>query len=288
MREGDEISMFYDPMIAKLVSHGSTRDEAIDTQQAALDRYLIEGIQDNIPFVATVYDQARFRSGDITTAYIKDEFPDGFAGVEPNSEQSIILTSAAAYIHSVYANRAAQISGRLTPPEPPREDWVVILDKSHYPIKLKYEEGRAEVELNGKTHVIETNWTPGTHLLEGTLDGAPFAVKFSDQTQGYILRHRGVALRALVCTPRAAELHAKLPEKQQADLSKLIMSPMPGLVVSVDVELGQDVKSGEAVCVVEAMKMQNIIRAEADGVVKAVNVGAGDSVAADEVMVEFE
>tara|TARA_Y100000052_G_scaffold22253_2_gene22918 strand:+ start:17078 stop:19081 length:2004 start_codon:yes stop_codon:yes gene_type:complete len=288
VREGDEISMFYDPMIAKLVSHGATRDEAIDTQQAALDRYLIDGIQDNIPFVATVYDQERFRSGDITTAYIKDEFPDGFSGVEPTEDQSVMLAASAAYVHSVFSHRASLISGRLTPPPQPREDWVVILDKVHHAIKLKFEEGRAEVELKGKTHILETDWTPGSHLLEGKLDGRPFAVKFYDRTEGYMFRHRGVALRALVCTPRAAELHAKLPEKEQADLSKLIMSPMPGLVVSVEVEMGQDVKSGEAVCVVEAMKMQNIIRAEADGVVKAINVSAGDSVAADEVMVEFE
>ena len=288
VREGDEISMFYDPMIAKLVTHGATRDDAIDTQQAALDRYLIEGIQDNIPFVATVYDQPRFRSGDITTAYIKDEFPDGFSGVAPTDEQSVILTAASAYVHSVYSDRAAQISGRLTPAGPVREDWVVILGDVHHPIKLKFAAGRAEVEIDGTVHVLETDWTPGTHLLEGTLDGKPFAVKFSDKTEGYLFKHRGVALRALVCTPRSAELHAKLPEKEAPDLSKLIMSPMPGLMVSVDVAVGDEVKAGAAVCVVEAMKMQNIIRAEADGVVKAVNVGAGDSVAADEVMVEFE
>ncbi|MAT35883.1 MAG: acetyl/propionyl-CoA carboxylase subunit alpha [Ponticaulis sp.] len=288
VREGDEISMFYDPMIAKLVTHGKNRDEALDTQLAALDRYLIDGIQDNIPFVATVYGQERFRSGDITTAYIKDEFPDGFAGVEPTQEQSVILACAAAFVHGVFMHRASQISGRLSPTPEPREDWVVILDKVHHEIKLKFAEGRAEIELDGETHVLETEWKPGEHLLEGLLDGEPFAVKFADRTEGYLFRHRGVALRALVCTPRSAELHAKLPEKEEADLSKLIMSPMPGLVVSMDVELGQEVKSGEAVCVVEAMKMQNIIRAEADGVVKAINVGAGDSVAADEVMVEFE
>ncbi|MAP94268.1 MAG: acetyl/propionyl-CoA carboxylase subunit alpha [Ponticaulis sp.] len=288
VREGDEISMFYDPMIAKLVTHGETRDAAIDTQQAALDRYLIDGIQDNIPFVATVYDQARFRSGNITTAYIKDEFPDGFAGVEPDEDQTLILAASAAYVHGTFSHRAAQISGRMSPVPAPREDWIVILGKEHFPIKLRFASGRTEIDLNGSTHTLETDWVPGEHLFEGKIDGNPFAVKFSDRTEGYLFRHRGVAIRALVCTPQSAALHAKLPEKEQADLSKLIMSPMPGLVVSVDVEVGQEVKSGSAVCVVEAMKMQNIIRAEADGVVKAVNVGAGDSVAADEIMVEFE
>ena len=288
VREGDEISMFYDPMISKLVTHGATRNEAIDAQQAALDRYMIDGIQDNIPFVAAVYDQDRFRSGNITTAYIKDEFPDGFAGVEPTEEQALLLACSAAYVHGVYSKRASEISGRLSPVPAPREDWVVILDKAHYPIKLRFASGRTEIDIEGQTHILETDWKPGSHLFEARMDGVPYAVKFADRTEGYVFRHRGVSLRALVCTPRSAELHAKLPEKEEADLSKLIMSPMPGLVVSIDVEVGQEVKSGEAVCVVEAMKMQNIIRAETDGVVKAVNVGAGDSVAADEIMVEFD
>ena len=288
VREGDEISMFYDPMIAKLVTHGATRDEALDIQQAALDRYLIEGIQDNIPFVATVIDQDRFRSGNITTAYIKDEFPEGFAGVDPDDEQVDLLVSVAAYIHGIFSHRAALISGRLSPPEAPREDWVTILGKSYHDVNMKFTEGRAEIKVDGRDHVLETEWTPGHHLVEGTLDGKPFAVKFSDRTEGYMMRHRGVATRALVCTPLSAELHAKLPEKEEADMSKLVVSPMPGLVVSMDVEVGQSVESGQAVCVVEAMKMQNIIRAETNGVVKAVNVAAGDGVAADEIMVEFE
>ena len=288
VREGDEISMFYDPMISKLVTHGATRDEAIDTQLAAMDQYHIEGIQDNMPFVSTVLDQPRFRSGDITTAYIKDEFPEGFVGVAPTAEQTEILVAASAYVHGINSHRASLISGRMAPAEAPREDWVVILDKDHHEAHLKFKEGEAEITVDGKTFTLKTDWVPGQHLLEGTLNDKPFAVKFADRTEGYIFKHRGVTVRALVCTPRSAELHAKLPEKEAADMSKLIMSPMPGLVVSMDVAVGDEVKSGAAVCVVEAMKMQNIIRAEADGVVKAVNVGAGDSVAADEIMVEFE
>jgi len=287
VREGDEISMFYDPMIAKLVTHGKDRDTALDTQAMALDRFHIEGIQDNIPFIAAVMDEKRFRSGDITTAYIKDEFPDGFKGVEPTPEQVRLMVSAAAFIHGVYSMRARQITGRITPLAEPRRDWVVILGETHHPLELDIDEEGATVILDGQSHRIESDWRPGTHLVEGWLDGEPFAVKFADRTEGYMLRHRGVALRALVCTPFTAELHTRLPEKEAADLSRFVMSPMPGLVVSVDVEVGQEVKSGEAVLVVEAMKMQNIIRAEADGTVKAVNVSAGDSVAADEVMVEF-
>ncbi|MCI4644729.1 MAG: acetyl/propionyl/methylcrotonyl-CoA carboxylase subunit alpha [Hyphomonadaceae bacterium] len=288
VREGDEISMFYDPMIAKLVTHGATRDEALDTQAAALDRFHIEGIKDNIAFCAAVMDEARFRSGDITTAYIKDEFPDGFQGTPPTDFQRTALICTAAFVHVIYAERAGMISGRLTPPNPMRQDWVVILGDEYHPVHIEYGIGEATITIDGGSkHMLVSDWMPGTHLLEGALDGEPFAVKFADRTEGYELQHRGVRTRALVCTPTLAAFHERLPEKEKPDMSKLIISPMPGLVVSVDVTPGQDVKEGEAVCVVEAMKMQNIIRAEADGTVSAVNVGAGDSVAADEIMIEF-
>ncbi|MCL4141259.1 UNVERIFIED_CONTAM: hypothetical protein GTU68_044594 [Idotea baltica] len=290
VREGDEISMFYDPMIAKLVTHGATRDIALDTQAEALDRFHIEGIQDNIPFIAAVMDEKRFRSGNITTAYIGDEFPDGFNGVEPTKLQLAQLICSAAYIHGFNSRRAAHISDRLSPIPAERTEWIVILGDGHHPVTLQLGEvGDAEITVDGgKPHKLVTGWLPGAHLLEGELDGKPFAVKFADKTEGYIMRHRGVSLRALVCTPKTAALHARLPEKEKPDMSKLIISPMPGLVVSMDVEVGQEVQEGEAVCVVEAMKMQNIIRAEATGTVSAINVAAGDSVAADEIMVAFE
>ncbi len=288
VREGDEISMFYDPMIAKLVTHAATRDEALDTQAAALDRFHIEGIRDNISFCAAVMDEKRFRSGDITTAYIKDEFPDGFHGTPATDFQRTALICTAAFLHGVFTERASMISGRLTAPTPPRQDWVVILGDEYHPIHLEQGLGEATITINGGSkHMLVSDWMPGAHLVEGALDGEPLAVKVADRTEGYELSHRGVRVRALVCTPTMAKFHERLPEKEKPDMSKLIISPMPGLVVSVDVTPGQDVKEGEAVCVVEAMKMQNIIRAEADGTVKAVNVGAGDSVAADEIMIEF-
>ncbi|MBA3067308.1 MAG: acetyl/propionyl/methylcrotonyl-CoA carboxylase subunit alpha [Hyphomonas sp.] len=289
VREGDEISMYYDPMIAKLVTWGKDRDTALDVHGEALDRFQIEGIQDNIPFIAAVMDEARFRSGNITTAYIKDEFPEGFEGVAPTRTQEAQLICSAAYVHAFFDRRARQISGRLSPVTAARKDWVVILGDKHHPVTIDIgRDGDAQITVNGgKAHSLVTSWHPGQHLVEGVLDGKPFAVKFADRTEGYIFRHRGVALRALVCTPVVADLHARLPEKPKADTSKLIISPMPGLVVSMEVALGQEVQEGEAVCIVEAMKMQNIIRAGANGTVKAINVKAGDSVAADEIMVEF-
>ena len=289
VREGDEISMFYDPMIAKLITHGKDRDAALDAHGEALDRFHIEGIQDNIPFIAAVVDEKRFRSGNITTAYIKDEFPQGFEGAAPTKQQETMLICSAAYVHAFFSRRAAQVSGRMAPEEAPRKDWVVILGDKHHPVTIDLgTDGEAQITVNGgKAHSLVTSWHPGQHLVEGVLDGKPFAVKFADRTEGYLFRHRGVALRALVCTPFVADLHARLPEKPKADTSKLIISPMPGLVVSLEVALGQEVQEGEAVCIVEAMKMQNIIRAGTNGTVKAINVKAGDSVAADEIMVEF-
>lgn len=199
-----------------------------------------------------------------------------------------MLTVVAAYVHGVNARRASQITGRLSPIEDLRDDWVVVLGDNYIPVSLELGEGEATVKIGKKSHAFVTDWVPGHPLVEGVLDGLPIAVKVAAQTEGYLVRHRGVRLHALVCTPIAAEMHKRLPEKEKPDLSKLIISPMPGLVVSVDVTVGQDVQEGEAVCIVEAMKMQNIIRAEADGTVKSINVGAGDSVAADEIMVEFE
>ncbi len=288
VREGDEISMFYDPMIAKLVTHGKDRDEALDTQAKALDRFYIDGIRDNIPFCAAVMDDSRFRSGNITTAYIKEEFPNGFSGTVATAEQELLLISVVAYIHSLQRARAALISDRIVADIAPRTDWVVVLGSDYHPVHIEINDGVASLTVDGTSHELKTSWQPGQHLVEGVLDGQPFAVKFEDRTEGYMMRHRGVSLRVLVCREEVAELHRRLPEKEKPDLSKLIISPMPGLVVSVDVEVGQEVQEGEAVCIVEAMKMQNTIRAEAVGRVKAINVEGGESVAADQIMVEFE
>jgi propionyl-CoA carboxylase alpha chain len=288
VREGDEISMFYDPMIAKLVTHGPTRIAAIDGQARALDQLMIDGIADNIPFLGAVMEEKDFRKGDITTAYIKSHFPDGFHGVPPTKAQEKLLIACAAVARSFTARRAAQTSGRLNGPGNGwQREWVVILDKAHHLTHVDLDEAGADVLIDGKTHRFDTATRPGARVIEGAFDGQPFAVKIRTAPQGYTLKLRGVTAQALVTTPCGAELAKKIPEKEKADTSKLIVSPMPGLVVSVDAKPGQEVKSGEGVAVIEAMKMQNIIRAERDGVVAKVNVAAGASVAADEVMIEL-
>jgi propionyl-CoA carboxylase alpha chain len=288
VREGDEISMFYDPMIAKLITHAPTRIAAIDAQAAALDNFLIDGIADNIPFLGAVMEEKDFRKGDFTTAYIKQHFPDGFEGVAPTPKQEKLLIASAALARSFTARRATQISGRVNGPSNGwQREWVVILDKVHHLTDVDLDDTGATVAIDGKKHRIDTMTRPGARIIEGKFDGAPFSVKIKTAPGGYTLRYRGVTVLALVATPRGAELLRKIPEKQKADTSKLIVSPMPGLIISIDAKAGQEVKSGEGVAVVEAMKMQNIIRAERDGVVAKVNVAAGASVMADEVMIEL-
>ncbi len=293
VREGDEISLFYDPMIAKVIGYGKNRETAIDTLAAALDRLHIEGLQSNSPFLSAVLDEKDFRSGRIHTGYIAEHFPEGFHGTRPRDNQLIYMAASAAYVHEVFARRASQIEGRLAPADlADTREWVVLMDKRQIPVEITLgEAGEAEIwipSLQGDRLTFKTDWRPGGHLIEGEVGGEAFALEFADRTEGYALRHRGFSATALVCTPRSAELHALLPEKEKADTAKLVISPMPGLVVSIDVETGQEVKAGEALLVVEAMKMENVIRAEKDGTVKSVNVEPGASVAADELMIEFE
>jgi propionyl-CoA carboxylase alpha chain len=288
VREGDEISMFYDPMIAKLVTHAPTRLEAIEAQARALDSFLIDGIQDNIPFLGAVMEEPDFRSGGFTTAYIKQHWPDGFQGMEPTDDQTALLNACAGYAHALQAARSKQISGQINGGGPARTKWVVICGKeSSTPISVALDANGARVGQDGVEKILSTSWKPGSPVMEGSFDGKPFSVKISPRNGGYFVKTRGVAIQLLVATERAAQLHSVIPEKEKADTSKLIISPMPGLVISVEVAEGQEVKSGEAVAIVEAMKMQNIIRAERDGKVVKVGVAAGASVAADEVLIEL-
>ena len=282
--------MFYDPMIAKLITHAPTRIAAIDAQAAALDNFLIDGIADNIPFLGAVMEEKDFRKGDFTTAYIKQHFPDGFQGVAPTREAGQAADRRRR--HRALLHRAPrprnQRPASMAASNGWQREWIVILDKVHHLTNVDLDDNGADVTIDGKKHRIDTDDPPRrAHHRAASSTAQPFSVKIKTAPGGYTLRHRGVTVLALVATPRGAELHKKIPEKQKADTSKLIVSPMPGLVISIDVKAGQEVKTGEGVAVVEAMKMQNIIRAERDGVVAKVNVAAGASVAADEVMIEL-
>ncbi|KAA5801716.1 acetyl/propionyl/methylcrotonyl-CoA carboxylase subunit alpha [Alkalicaulis satelles] len=300
VREGDEISLFYDPMIAKVIGYGKTREAAIDALNVSLDRLHVEGLQSNAPFLSAVLDEPDFRAGRIHTGYIEEHFPEGFSGTAPREDQLRWMTAAAAYVHTVFTERAAGISGRLTPPPAPgrTHEWAVLLDGQRFDVEIilgsgALEPGETAAEiwipaLSAQRLTLTTSWLPGQSVFEASLDGAPFAVFLAEKGEGYALRHRGFSATALVCAVRVADIYARLPEKEQADTAGQVISPMPGLVVSVAVEPGQEVKAGEPLVVVEAMKMENVLRAERDGVVKTVHCAAGASVAADELLVEFE
>ena len=282
VREGDEISMYYDPMISKLSTWGPDRIAAIDAMGRALENFHIEGLGQNIPFLAAVMDQARFRSGELSTSYIKDEFPEGFQGTAPDDFQKDLMTAVACAMHRAIAGRAA--GGRL------RDDWVVIGAGEHRPVLIQTTNDGLKVDILDEGRALslgQSDWRPGLPVFRGVVDGRAFACAVQPAAEGYVIRHRAATRRILVLSPRSAQLHDMLPPKKAADTSKLVISPMPGLVVSLDVETGQSVRSGEQVAIIEAMKMQNIIRAERDGVVKAVLVASGASVAADEVLIEF-
>ena len=282
VREGDEISMFYDPMISKLSTWSPTRIEAIDAMGRALEQFHIEGLGQNIPFLAAVMDQERFRSGKLSTNYIKDEFPDGFHGTTPTEFQRDVMAAAALAMHRTITRRAA--------PELMRDEWVVVENGERRGVRVANGGDAFTVEFldEGRKLSLEAvDWSPGKPTFSGLLDGTPFSVQVQPAAEGFKVRHRAATAHVLVLTERSAELHEKLPPKQAADTSKMVLSPMPGLVVTLDVAVGQEVRSGEQVAIIEAMKMQNIIRAERDGVVKAVNSKAGESVAADEVLIEF-
>ena len=284
VREGDEISMFYDPMIAKLCAWGPTRAGAVAGMSRALEDTHLAGVGHNVPFLAAVLDQDRFRSGTLSTAYINDEFPDGFHGVPAGPLQRDILVATGMAMHEIVSDQSGDPSDRI--------DWIVQLDREPVPVSLGYDDDEALIlEVDDGERLLrlsEIDWRPGLAQFRAVLDDQPFTAEIRRVADGWDIRTRATRARVRVMTPRIADLYARLPEKVAADTSKLVLSPMPGLVVSIAVVPGQEVKSGETVAIIEAMKMQNILKAEHDGVVKTVSGKAGDPVAADDVLVEFE
>ena len=292
--EGGEISMFYDPMIAKLCTHGPDRLAAIDHMAAALDEFHIEGIQHNIPFVNAIMEHPRFRSGNITTGFIAEEYPEGFHGVPLADERAVRFAAIATFLNTVHAARAVQISGQLSgrPRKLPSE-WIVSVGEWNQRVVAEDAGGALRVVfLDDKgartaSHLVRSQWVPGQAVFRGEVDGVSMTVEIVRAKQGYVLRYRGASAHAVVRTPVAHRLNALMPEKVAADTSKLLLCPMPGLVKAIHVTEGQEVKAGEALAVVEAMKMENILRAEFDCTVEKVNAAPGDSLAVDAVIMEF-
>jgi propionyl-CoA carboxylase alpha chain len=278
------------------VTHAETRAEAIEAQARALDSFVIDGIRHNIPFLASLHQHPRWRSGNISTGFIAEEYPDGFAPLEAKGNDAFIIAAVAAAVDHVLNERKRKISGQLKHGNAVEfdRDRSVLLGKSRLDIHIepgKDNAGNPTLVVSfdkGPTHVLASDWVPGVAVWQGTVDGEKKAVQVRAIPNGFQLSHRGVTVDARVYTRREAELAALMPEKKAADTSKTLLCPMPGLVKAIYVTVGQEVRAGEPLCMVEAMKMENVLRAEKDVKVKTLKAKEGDSLAVDEVIIEFE
>ncbi|MBY0395288.1 MAG: acetyl/propionyl-CoA carboxylase subunit alpha, partial [Thermoleophilia bacterium] len=288
--EGGEISMYYDPMIAKLCTWGPTRADAIEGMRQALDAFEVEGIGHNLPFCQTVMDHPRFTSGAITTAFIAEEFPEGFKGATLPDAQIRRVAAAAAAMHRVAEIRRTRISGRLGNHERRvGEDWVVSLQGTDLCVTIAADRGGSTVTFaDGRPMRVVSDWTPGQPLARLMVDGAPLVLKVGKVPMGFRIRNRGADLKVLVRTPRQAELARLMPDKSPPDTSRFLLCPMPGLIVRIAVGEGDTVEEGQALATVEAMKMENILRAERRGVVSRIAAGVGASLRVDDIIMEFE
>ena len=287
--EGGEISMYYDPMIAKLCTWAPNRAEAIEQMRIALDRFEVEGIGHNLPFLSAVMDHKKFVSGNITTAFIAEEFSEGFSGVDLNNDKIKHLAACAAAMNRVAEIRRTKVSGRMDNHERRvGDDWVVQIDGKVFPVFVSADTTGANVKFEDGTSIrVSGDWQPGKKLANMSANDNKLIIKIGKLTGGFRMRTRGADLRVLVRTPRQAELSKYMREKIPPDTSKLLLCPMPGLIVKIDVEVGQEVQEGQPLCTVEAMKMENILRAERNGLVAKINSNVGDSLAVDDVILEF-
>jgi propionyl-CoA carboxylase alpha chain len=273
--EGGEISMFYDPMIAKLCTYGKDRPHAIDRMRRALDEFYVRGVSHNVPFLAALMAHPRFRAGKLTTNFIAEEFKGGFTAKHLPPKDPAVLAAIAA------------VADRIRYPNGNNDERIVMLNREPVKLAVSGRDGDFEVEADGLKIAIATDWSPGEPLMHATVDGAHMVVQIDATGSGWRLFNEGGQAEALVLTPRQAELYALMPIKAAPDTSKFLLSPMPGLLASVAVKEGQEVKAGEALAVVEAMKMENVLRAVQDGTVKVLHAKAGDSLKVDQKIVEF-
>ena len=288
--EGGEISMYYDPMIAKLCTWAPDRLGAIEHMRLALDRFEVEGIGHNLPFLSAVMDHPKFVKGDMTTAFIAEEYPDGFEGVILDEAALKSIAASCAAMNRVAEIRRTKVSGRLDNHERKvGDDWVVTLQGTSFRVKIDADPKGSDVVFeDGLSLRVSGDWTPGKTLADMTVNGETLVMKIGKISGGFRVRSRGADLKVHVRTPRQAELAGWMIEKLPPDTSRLLLCPMPGMIVKVDVAEGEEVQEGQALCTVEAMKMENILRAEKKCTISKIKVSAGESLSVDDVIMEFE
>ncbi|MFC3073302.1 acetyl-CoA carboxylase biotin carboxylase subunit [Shinella pollutisoli] len=288
--EGGEISMYYDPMVAKLCTWAPDRLAAIEAMAKALDDFEVEGIGHNLPFLSAVMGHARFRAGHLTTAFIAEEFPDGFRGVVPGEDDALRLTAIAAFVHRTVQERAAHISGTIgNHRRVVGREWVASFGGNDYPVTLESLPDGIHARFDGgRTLTIAGDWTPGRRHAVFLVGGTRIGAKVDLSGSAIRLRWRGMDATVRVRSPRVAALARLMPERQPPDTSKLLLCPMPGVVTAVFVSEGETVEAGQPLAAVEAMKMENMMKAERSGTVKRIAVRPGQSLAVDETILEFE
>jgi propionyl-CoA carboxylase alpha chain len=292
--EGGEIPMHYDSMIAKLIVHGRDRSEAIARMREALNGFVIRGISSNVPFQAALLAHPRFTAGDFNTGFIAEQYPKGFSTTSVAHEEPSFLLALAAVSHRRSRERAATLTGQRRHREVRiREDFVVVLTgaagvRDHIPVSVRPRGSIFEVSIAGQTHEVAFEDNLRDIAVHGTFDSQPFCAQIERHGLGYSVSHNGASLFARVFSPRHAELEALMPFKAPPDLSKVLLSPMPGLLVDVAVQVGQTVRAGEKLAAIEAMKMENILFAAQDCVVSEVLAAKGDSLAVDQVIMRFQ
>jgi len=287
--EGGEISIYYDPMIAKLITYGVDRDEAIAHMRHALDAYYIRGVSHNISFLAALMAHPRFQKGALTTNFIAEEYPDGFDPSDVPHDDPDLLVAISACVHRAYQERAAGISGQYAGHQRiVLDDWIVLLAGKEHAVNILCVTGGYDVSIGESRLHVRTQWELGEPLYEAQVNGLMVCLQVERNGAGYSLFHSGLRANVVVLNPQAAALYALMPEKKAADTSRFLLSPMPGLLISLSVVEGQQVKGGEELAIIEAMKMENVLHAERDGVIKAVHSVTGDSLSVDQTIIEFE
>jgi propionyl-CoA carboxylase alpha chain len=291
--EGSEISMFYDPMIAKLCTWAPTRLEAIDAMSEALDEFVVDGIEHNIPFLSALMQHPRWREGRLSTGFIAEEYPDGFAPVVPTADDKAVLAAIATAVELLRRDRLDRLTGRLAPHSGAlKGEWVVKIGADYLDVSIH--DGMVSIPLevdisvaDGKPFTVTSEWRPGEMVWHGTVAGRSVSAQLRPLQNGMRIAWKGMSVTARAMLPRTAELERLMPIKLPPDTSKMLLCPMPGLVVSIAVAEGQEVKAGDTLAVVEAMKMENVLRAERDLTVAKLNAKPGDSLAVDAVIMEF-